>query len=158
MQLVSAPGAPTVVVDFAHTPDAVGAVLDALQASTEGQLYCVVGCGGDRDKSKRSLMGKTAVDRANRCWFTSDNPRTENPAVIVEAMLADVNDAAVVIELDRKAAIDAAIDAAGVNDVVVILGKGHESHQEMNGKRLPHDDVAYASCALALSANKGVEA
>lgn len=140
---------PQVVVDYAHTPDALDKALSALQglaAARGGELVCVFGCGGDRDATKRPLMGAIAARLAGRVVITTDNPRTEAPARIL-ADIAAAAPAAAVIEA-REAAIRAAIAEAGARDIVLIAGKGHEDYQEVNGVRRPFSDVAEARAAL----------
>ena len=132
----------TLWVDFAHTPDAVAQVLSTLRQHFNGRLISVVGCGGDRDPGKRSEMGRIAAEHSDVCFFTSDNPRSEDPAEIINAMCADLPEAMPVERclVDRQAAIFAAVRAVGAGDVGVVLGKGHELYQEINGIRHPLDD------------------
>ncbi len=130
-----------VVVDYAHTPDSLENVLNAARELTRAQLIAVFGCGGDRDRGKRPLMGEIASRLADRVIVTSDNPRSENPDAIVEEILAGAG-AGVEHEVDRRAAIGRAIEAARAGDVVVIAGKGHEQGQEFeHGVKIPFDDV-----------------
>lgn len=140
---------PQVVVDYAHTPDALDKALSALQglaAARGGALVCVFGCGGDRDRGKRPLMGAIAARLAGRVVVTTDNPRTEVPAQILADITAGAP-GATVIEA-REQAIRAAIAAAGARDIVLIAGKGHEDYQEVQGVRRPFSDVAEARAAL----------
>ena len=151
MQRVTAPGKPLVVVDYAHTPDALEKVLQALRPvakARSGALVAVFGAGGDRDPAKRPLMGEIASRLADRVWLTSDNPRSEEPQAILAAIRAGVS-ATHELEPDRAAAIARAIGRAAARDGVLIAGKGHESYQEIAGKRLPFSDVAAAESALA---------
>lgn len=155
MHRVDGPGAgrPEVVVDYAHTPDALEKALAALRplaAARGGRLLCVFGCGGNRDATKRPLMGAIAERGADRTWITSDNPRDEAPQAILEAIAAGfaAPRAAVVIE-DRRAAIEDALRAADARDVLLIAGKGHEDYQEIAGVRQPFSDVEEARRALA---------
>lgn len=143
MDMRTRPGQPTVVIDYAHTPDALEKALGTLRRHTGGHLYCVVGCGGDRDATKRPLMGRIAADRADFAILTSDNPRGEAPGAIIEDMLSgsDQSDRVRTIE-DRREAIVAALSAAGERDIVLLAGKGHEDYQEIAGKRLPFSDYA----------------
>jgi len=141
-----------VVVDYAHTPDALEKVLQALRplaASRGGRLWCVFGCGGDRDHTKRPLMGAIAARGADRVVITSDNPRAEAPAAILAQILAGVpgHDEVAVIE-DRREAIGHAVRSAAAGDVVLIAGKGHEDYQEIAGVRRPFSDLAEARAAL----------
>jgi UDP-N-acetylmuramoyl-L-alanyl-D-glutamate--2,6-diaminopimelate ligase len=152
MQLVGGVGEPLVVVDYAHTPDALAKVLDAVRGtvhSRRGRLTCVFGCGGDRDPGKRPIMGDVARQLADRVVITSDNPRSEDPARIVEAVAAGAGPAAECI-IDRADAIRRAILEAGADDVVVVAGKGHEPYQEILGVRLPFSDFDQARAALTL--------
>jgi UDP-N-acetylmuramoyl-L-alanyl-D-glutamate--2,6-diaminopimelate ligase len=133
----------TVLVDYAHTSDSLRNALQAARRLTEGRLICVFGCGGDRDREKRPLMGATAAELSDICFVTSDNPRSEDPEAIVAEVVAGIPADAegVEIEVDRRAAIAAAIAAAGEGDTVVIAGKGHEQGQEFEGgRKVPFDD------------------
>ena len=141
MEFLRRAGRPTVVVDYAHTPDALAKALAAARGHCRGKLHCVIGCGGDRDRGKRPLMGQAAVAGADRVWLTSDNPRSEDPAAIIDGMAAGLPErSAAVEEVDRAAAIAAAIGGANDRDLVLIAGKGHEDYQEVGGRRLPFDD------------------
>jgi UDP-N-acetylmuramyl-tripeptide synthetase len=154
MQRLGGDDKPLVVVDYAHTPDALEKVLLALQpAVTEGgELVCVFGCGGDRDPGKRPEMGRVAAAMATRIVVTSDNPRSEDPAEIAGAVVRGIREAGHrrwTIEGDRAAAIRGAIAEARTGDVVLIAGKGHETYQERVGVRTPFSDAAEAGAALA---------
>jgi UDP-N-acetylmuramoyl-L-alanyl-D-glutamate--2,6-diaminopimelate ligase len=142
----------TVIVDYAHTPDALASVLAAARGlvGADGRLLVVYGCGGDRDRGKRPEMGAVAAVGADRAYLTSDNPRSEDPAAIARDVLAGIPEelAQPIVELDRRAAIGAALADAGPGDVVVIAGKGHESGQTANGKTIPFDDRVVAREAL----------
>jgi UDP-N-acetylmuramoyl-L-alanyl-D-glutamate--2,6-diaminopimelate ligase len=146
---------PQVVVDYAHTPDALQKVLEALRPLARvrgGALVCVFGCGGDRDASKRPLMGAIAARGADRVLVTSDNPRSEAPRTIIEQIVAAIVDPADrartdVIE-DRRIAIARAVAEAASRDVIVLAGKGHEDYQEIAGVRHPFSDVEEATQAL----------
>jgi UDP-N-acetylmuramoyl-L-alanyl-D-glutamate--2,6-diaminopimelate ligase len=155
MQRVAMDG-PAVFVDYAHTPDALESALRALRTHCRGRLWCVFGCGGDRDAGKRPQMGKAAECHSSHVVITSDNPRSEPPMAIIDDILGGLAhpEKAVVIE-DRAAAIAWAIDAADADDVVLIAGKGHETYQETNGKRVAFSDFAIAGKALA--AREGVQ-
>jgi len=147
------PGKPTVVVDYAHTPDALEKMLIGLKPHAVGDLVCVCGCGGDRDRGKRPLMAGAACRHADRVWFTSDNPRTEDPEAIIRDMMAGVVDQKnVTIEADRRTAILSAVDSAGEDDLVVVAGKGHEDYQEVNGQRLAFSDREIAAALTGGSA------
>jgi len=137
-----------VVVDYAHTPEALATVLRAARPLGEGRLVVVFGAGGDRDRDKRPLMGRVARRLADRIVVTSDNPRSEEPLAIVEAILQGTG-TDVEVDLDRRSAIAAAIEGAEPGDVVVIAGKGHEQGQEAAGVVHPFDDRAVAREALA---------
>jgi UDP-N-acetylmuramyl-tripeptide synthetase len=159
MQRIGSVGAgPQVIVDYAHTPDALEQALLALQPFARergGRLWCVCGCGGSRDATKRPLMGAIAERLADRVVLTSDNPRDEAPAFILSQILAGVvgHDDVDVIE-DRRAAIEHAVSSAEENDVVLLAGKGHEDYQEVGGLRHPFSDVVEAQVALARRAGK----
>jgi UDP-N-acetylmuramoyl-L-alanyl-D-glutamate--2,6-diaminopimelate ligase len=147
---------PLVVVDYAHTPDALDKVLSSLRPVAQasgGRLTVVFGAGGERDKAKRPAMGSVAAARADRVVLTSDNPRGEDPRAIVEAIREAVSGDCVV-ELDRAQAIAAAIASADAADVVLIAGKGHEGFQEIGGRRLPFSDAAVAAAALGRRRNR----
>jgi UDP-N-acetylmuramoyl-L-alanyl-D-glutamate--2,6-diaminopimelate ligase len=129
------------LVDYAHSPDSVTRVLAALRESTSGKIIAVLGCGGDRDKSKRPLMGAALLAGSDVAVFTSDNPRSEKPAdILIQMVLGlEINEPSAIIE-DRTQAIKAAVDEAKDGDLVIVLGKGHEKGQEVNGAVLPFDD------------------
>ena len=143
---------PTVLVDYAHTDDALANVLSSLKPLTRGKLLCVFGCGGDRDRTKRPRMAKVAEAHANTIIVTSDNPRTESPQGIIEEIVAGFSPGQagkVRVEPDRAAAIAAAIREAKADDVVLIAGKGHEPYQLVGAERLPFDDRDVARKCLA---------
>lgn len=152
MECVGASGQTLVTVDYAHTPDALGKALAALRSLADqrgGQLWCVFGCGGDRDTVKRPLMGAMASCHADRVVVTSDNPRSEKPeAIISQILLGLTGHAAVNVEPDRAQAIAYAMSLASANDVVLIAGKGHEDYQEVAGVRLPFSDMGQVRRAL----------
>jgi len=149
MQMVRLENAPLVVVDYAHTPDALGKALKALRdlLPAGAQLHCVFGCGGERDPGKRPLMGEAATRLADRVIITSDNPRSEKPGAIIDDIVAGARPNHI-IEADRSTAIFEALRSASPRDAVLIAGKGHESYQEINGERLPFDDLEVARNAL----------
>lgn len=156
MQLFGGIGEPLVVVDYAHTPDALAQVLEASRASARtrgGQLVCVFGCGGNRDPGKRPLMGEVAVRLADRVILTSDNPRGEDPLRIIADIAAGAPDAE--CEPDRVTAIRKALRDARADDVIVLAGKGHEDYQEIQGVRRPYSDLEQARTALAGWRNAG---
>ena len=130
-----------VFVDYAHTADALANVIPALREITSGRLIVVFGCGGDRDSSKRPLMGRVASELADFSFLTSDNPRSEDPSAIVDDILVGFEDCTQYeVLLDRRAAIQSALELADVGDVVLIAGKGHEPFQESGQKTIPFDD------------------
>jgi UDP-N-acetylmuramoyl-L-alanyl-D-glutamate--2,6-diaminopimelate ligase len=132
---------PLVLVDYAHSPDSLAKVLDAARAHTRGRLFCVFGCGGDRDPGKRPLMGGIVEAAADLVIVTHDNPRTENPASIIEQVLAGMRDpGAAQVVPDRAEAIRHAIDEASAGDVVVVAGKGHEDYQIVGSETLKFSD------------------
>lgn len=139
----------TALVDYAHSPDSVIRVLETLRESAAGKVIAVLGCGGDRDKSKRPLMGAALLAGADVAIFTSDNPRGEDPAQIIKEMVFGLTlPATSSIELDRKRAIEIAVAAAKTGDVVVILGKGHEPGQEIAGIKHNFDDRLVLAAAI----------
>ncbi len=165
VEVVSVPDGddlPAVIVDYAHTPDAVDKLLAALRPLARGRVVTLFGCGGDRDRAKRPLMAEAVARYSDRVVATSDNPRTEDPAAIlrdVEDGLAGLErvdrdrlgsaDRAYCVIQDRRAAIDAAVEAAGPEDTVVLAGKGHEDYQIVGREKLPFDDREEARRALA---------
>lgn len=142
----------SVLVDYAHTPEALGNVLATARLLVPGRVIAVFGCGGDRDQSKRPLMGEAAAKHADLIYLTSDNPRSEDPSAILREIEAGITSAAspprYLVEPDRAAAIKQAISEARAGDVVVIAGKGHESYQEFDGRTVPFEDRLVASDAL----------
>jgi UDP-N-acetylmuramoyl-L-alanyl-D-glutamate--2,6-diaminopimelate ligase len=133
------------IIDYAHTPDALKNVLTTIHQLKQKneQLITVVGCGGDRDKTKRPLMGAAACEWSDQVIFTSDNPRSEDPEIILQEMTAELSSAAkrkALMLTDRKKAIEAAVGLAHVNDIILIAGKGHEKYQEIGGVKYPFDD------------------
>ena len=139
----------TVIVDYAHTPEAVARIVKASRALTDSRVIAVLGAGGDRDRGKRSEMG-VAVAMADAVVLTSDNPRSEDPEEILSSVLLGIPDShpSVHIEQDRAAAIDLAIGDAGPGDIILILGKGHEQVQELSDRALPFDDRKIAAAAI----------
>lgn len=139
----------TALVDYAHSPDSVKSVLETLRKSTSGRVIALLGCGGDRDKSKRPLMGAALLAGSDLAIFTSDNPRSEDPTQIIKEMIAGLAlPSTSVIEVDRKRAIEIAVAAAKSDDVVVLLGKGHESGQEIAGVKHNFDDRLVLAAAI----------
>ena len=154
MQRLGGGGAPMVVVDYAHTPDALDKVLSALRAAVAsgGELVCVFGCGGDRDRGKRPEMGRVAARLADRVVVTSDNPRSEDPEAIASDIVHGIRSTGnrrYAVELDRGSAIASAIGEAKAGDVILLAGKGHETYQERAGTREPFIDADHARRALA---------
>ena len=154
VQLDTGAALPAVFVDYAHTPASLESALRALRKHCKGQLWCVFGCGGDRDRGKRALMGKIATRHADQVVVTNDNPRSEPPAAIIAAILEGMDDDTVVIE-DRGAAIASAIADADKEDVVLIAGKGHEEHQILGLQRLKFSDADIARQKLLARLEKG---
>ncbi|MCP2518392.1 bifunctional UDP-N-acetylmuramoyl-L-alanyl-D-glutamate--2,6-diaminopimelate ligase MurE/UDP-N-acetylmuramoyl-tripeptide--D-alanyl-D-alanine ligase MurF [Achromobacter mucicolens] len=151
---------PLVVVDYAHTPDALSRALLALRAvatARSGRLVCLFGCGGERDPGKRPVMGAIAAELADHVVVSSDNPRTESPEAIVQQILAGIPEAVRPdVEVDRARAILQTIWAASPEDVVLLAGKGHETYQDIGGEKLPFDDREWARVALLLQQTPGV--
>jgi UDP-N-acetylmuramoyl-L-alanyl-D-glutamate--2,6-diaminopimelate ligase len=147
MQQLGGGDLPLVVVDYAHTPDALEKVLTTLKAQASAKIICVFGCGGNRDAGKRELMGKVASEIADAVVVTSDNPRGEAPEAIIHAIVGGMH-GNYAIEEDRAKAISIAILAAKPNDIVLIAGKGHEDYQEIAGKKHHFSDVEQAQSVL----------
>jgi len=146
-------GRPLLVVDYAHTPDALQQALASLRDHTPGRLICVFGCGGERDRGKRPQMAEAAERGADQLIVTDDNPRGEDGDAIVAEILAGLSRPdAVLVERDRARAIALAVSMAGEGDTVLIAGKGHEPYQEVAGRRLPFDDLQQAAAALEATA------
>ena len=140
----------TVVIDYAHTPDALHRAITAVsEAQHQGCIWVLFGCGGDRDRGKRSEMGAVAARLADRIVVTSDNPRGEPPEAIIQDILAGCEGAAPLVEVDRATAISLVIAEAAAGDTVLIAGKGHETYQEIAGARIPFSDVQCANHYLA---------
>ena len=137
-----------VFVDFAHSPDALEKVLLALRPQTTGKLWCVFGCGGDRDTGKRPEMGAVASRLADVCVVTSDNPRSEDPLQIMQQIHAAMDESKTILQVDRQRAIQQAVQEAQRDDVILLAGKGHEKYQEINGVKQPFDDLEQAALAL----------
>ena len=142
----------SVVIDYSHTPDSLQNALCAARAVTRGHVLAVFGCGGDRDRGKRPLMGDIGARLADHAFITSDNPRSEEPLAIIDEIVAGVPSErlrAVTLEPDRRAAIRLALDMAQAEDTVVIAGKGHEQGQIIGDQSIPFDDRRVAEELLA---------
>ena len=143
---------PLVLVDYAHTPDAITSVLSSLREHGARKLGCIYGCGGDRDRGKRPEMTRAAVAGADYAILTSDNPRSESPEAIIANALegVDVTDKQrIEVIVDRSEAIASAISKANVGDILIVAGKGHEDYQEIHGVRYHFDDREQVQQALA---------
>jgi UDP-N-acetylmuramoyl-L-alanyl-D-glutamate--2,6-diaminopimelate ligase len=153
VECFNAEGKPHLVVDYAHTPDGVEQVLKAVRAHhPEGEIWCVLGCGGDRDKGKRAIMAIKACVHADKVVFTSDNPRTEDPERIIDDMVAGVQSAHNYKRIaDRTAAIKFAFEHASANDCIVIAGKGHEDYQIFKDKTIDYSDRKLAASLVGVS-------
>lgn len=148
-RLPPSPDRPLVVVDYAHTPDALEQALTALRAHCAGRLICVFGCGGERDAGKRPLMGAIAERLADVAIVTDDNPRGEDGDAIVAQIVAGFADPSrSLVQRDRETAIRRALDSAVAGDVLLIAGKGHETYQEGAFGKRPFDDLAVARAAM----------
>lgn len=149
MQMLGGDGLPLIVIDYAHTPDALEKVLETLKAQANSKLICVFGCGGNRDTGKRPLMGKVASKLADVVIVTSDNPRDEAPDAIVEDILKGMH-GNYMVEQDRAKAILVSILSAKPNDIVLIAGKGHEEYQEIKGNKHYFSDIEQAKDVLKI--------
>lgn len=149
MQKILNPAGCAVIVDYAHTPAALLAALNAVREHCLGNLICVFGCGGDRDTGKRSEMGEIATRNSNFVFITSDNPRYEDPQEIINQITQGCESSNYKVIVDRKQAIAAALEMASANDAVLIAGKGHEKYQYIKHQKIEFDDVAVASELLA---------
>jgi UDP-N-acetylmuramoyl-L-alanyl-D-glutamate--2,6-diaminopimelate ligase len=152
MEPFTAPGQPLVVVDYAHTPDALEQALQALRQHCKGRLWCLTGCGGDRDKGKRPLMAASAQAGADVVILTDDNPRTESAEAIVEDMRQGLNDPDSVLVIHRRAeAIRHAIEQADAEDIILVAGKGHEDYQIVGTDKMHYSDRETVSGLLGLN-------
>lgn len=142
VEVVPVPRLYTVLIDYAHTPDALEKILTTVRPLSAGKVICLFGCGGDREKSKRATMGAIAAELADLVVVTSDNPRTESPMDIIQDILKgmEMSDTPRVVEPDRRSAIRYALSKAGTGDVVLLAGKGHETYQEINGVQFHLDE------------------
>jgi UDP-N-acetylmuramoyl-L-alanyl-D-glutamate--2,6-diaminopimelate ligase len=147
------------LVDYAHTPDAVERAISAVRAGSHGQIITVLGAGGDRDRAKRPLMGQAAASLADTVIVTDDNPRSESPQSIRQAIIEGASSVAgaIVLEVaDRQSAIAHAVQLAAPGDVILVLGKGHEQGQEVNGVSTPFDDRLVLAQQLTAAAGQPV--
>lgn len=142
MQQFSKETLATLVVDYAHTPDALEKALNTMRHHCQGDLWCLFGCGGDRDPSKRSVMGRVAENHADKLVITDDNPRTEDPISIVNMIRQGMQEQTIPYIASREKAIEFAIDAANKEDMILVAGKGHEDYQEIGQEKLPYSDLA----------------
>ena len=156
MQRYSGEGLPVVVVDYAHTPDALMVALAAMREFCSGRLICVFGCGGERDRGKRAQMGQVAERLSDQLVLTNDNPRRESDQAIIEDILEGIsNPLSVRICKDRGQAIQQAVAMAAANDVVLVAGKGHENYQQVGGARIAFCDGEQVKQALNIKAQHG---
>jgi UDP-N-acetylmuramoyl-L-alanyl-D-glutamate--2,6-diaminopimelate ligase len=172
LEKVSAPGGPVVFVDYAHTEDAMQRVLQNLSQFKKGRIITVFGCGGDRDRGKRPLMGKAVTAWSDLAILTSDNPRTEDPISIIGEIekgmsgnsmrklipgepKKDAKEKGYIVIPDRRGAIETAVALADTSDIVLIAGKGHEDYQIIGEKRIPFDDRQVAKEALMNKRHEG---
>ena len=153
LNIIKLPNQPTVVIDYAHTPDALEEALKSLQQHFSSNVWCVFGCGGDRDKEKRPLMGKVAKNLAAHIVVTSDNPRTESPEKIINDIVAGIESSNVTVKLDRREAIEYALGKATAEDIVLIAGKGHETYQLIGEQRIDFNDALIAKEILENEVN-----
>ena len=152
LQTFNAPNKPLVVVDYAHTPDALKNVLSTLRENCQGKLWCVFGCGGDRDAGKRPIMGSIAEQLADTIIITDDNPRTEKASAITTQIINGLDNAEkAIIEHDRTKAINYAIKHAAANDIILVAGKGHEDYQEIGKEKHHYSDIETVTKLLDLT-------
>ncbi|RDE22787.1 UDP-N-acetylmuramoyl-L-alanyl-D-glutamate--2,6-diaminopimelate ligase [Motiliproteus coralliicola] len=152
MQAFDQPDQPLVVVDYAHTPDALDKALSSLREHAQGRLWCVFGCGGDRDRGKRPQMAAAAEKQADHLMVTSDNPRSEAPQAIIDEVMGGIQKpGSVRTEVDRPTAIARAIEEAAPEDVILVAGKGHEDYQEINGVRHRYSDIETVKQILGMA-------
>ena len=156
MERFAVPGRPLVVVDYAHTPDALAHVLTALREHTRRRLWCLFGCGGERDREKRPKMGQIAEALADSVVITDDNPRRENPFNIIEDIFCGIgNPDAIYVNRDRAQAIAHAIGLSREGDVILVAGKGHETEQQIGEQRIPYSDREEVARLLGLEVRRG---
>lgn len=151
MEIIAQPNKPVVVIDYAHTPEALSQVLKNIRKHTDGKVICVFGCGGDRDAGKRPIMAQVAEQNADLVILTSDNPRNEDPALIIDEVQQGISDQLkLIVETDRARAIQQAINMASADDLVLLAGKGHEDYQIIGNKKLPFSDRQQALKSLEI--------
>ena len=153
MELLTKPGKPSVVIDYAHTPEALKQALINVRKHANGKVICVFGCGGDRDEGKRPIMAIAAEELSDLVVVTNDNPRNESPEKIIEDIQKGIkNELHLIIEMDRKKAIQQSINMAGEGDLVLIAGKGHETYQIIGSEKQPFNDKEIALDAMGANA------
>ncbi len=140
MELIKTKNNSKIIIDYAHTPDGVEKVLTTLKSFFPGKITTVIGCGGDRDREKRSLIGEIVSQNSDRAIFTTDNPRNENPLMIINDILKGVKSKNFIVIADRKNAIELAVNLQTEDEILLILGKGHEVYQDVNGVSIPFND------------------
>lgn len=151
MELITTAGKPSVVIDYAHTPEALAQALENIHKHTAGKVICVFGCGGDRDTGKRSLMAAAAEKLSDLVIITNDNPRTEDPLKIIDDIKQGIsNELQLIVEADRNKAIKQAVEIAAEDDLILIAGKGHESYQLIGKDKIPFSDKQVALEALGV--------
>lgn len=149
MEIIAQPDKPAVVIDYAHTPEALSQVLKNIRKHTDGKVICVFGCGGDRDAGKRPIMAQVAEENSDLVILTSDNPRNEDPALIIDEVQQGVRDPLkLIVEADRARAIQQAIKMASADDLILLAGKGHEDYQIIGNKKIPFSDREQALKSL----------
>ena len=146
-----------IMIDYAHSPESLQNILQAVSSYTKGRVISVFGCGGDRDSRKRPIMGEISGKVADYTIITSDNPRTEDPKAIVDQIEEGIKKTKGKYEVivDRTEAIEKAIDMANKNDIIVLAGKGHEPYQEINGKKYPFDERIIVNEIISKRSKKG---
>jgi UDP-N-acetylmuramoyl-L-alanyl-D-glutamate--2,6-diaminopimelate ligase len=152
MELFQTPGKAKLVVDYAHTPDALEKVLSALRVHCDGKLWVICGCGGDRDTGKRPMMAAIAEQLADRVILSDDNPRSEDPTLIVKDMLKGMQKPeSAIVEHDRFNAVRLAVESAGERDIILLAGKGHEDYQVLRDKTVHYSDRESSMIVLGIT-------
>jgi len=152
MELLLNKGQPSVVIDYAHTPEALSQALINVRKHTNGKVICVFGCGGDRDTGKRALMGRVAQELSDLVILTNDNPRSESPEKIIDDIQQGIDsELQLIVEMDRKKAIQYAIKVAAENDLILIAGKGHEQYQLTGNEKTEFSDKETALMSLEVN-------